>query len=106
MKYEETAKRIREALSDKEMTQQELANKSGINKSSISQWCNGRNRPDSFSAYDLSLVLDVAPEWLMGFPVPKYNLNIEYQKMSNTQQQRLMKYVELLKKEIVNNNET
>lgn len=100
MKYELSARRLREAMEDKNLTQQELADKSGINKSSISQWINGKNVPGNFSAYDLSQVLDVAPEWLMGIPlVPKYNLNMEYQKLSEAKQKRLIKYIEELKHE-------
>ena len=81
MKYEVTANRLRTALNDARITQQELSNSTGLNKSSISQWVNGKNRPDSFSAYAISRVLNVAPEWLMGFEAPQNGNNSELQKI-------------------------
>lgn len=72
MKFEETAKRIREAMSDMGITQQELADRSHIGKSSISHYVNGSNEPGNKSAYMLAKVLNVNPAWLMGLDVPKY----------------------------------
>ena len=71
MKYELTAKRIREAMSDMGISQQELADKSKIGKSSISHYVNGTNEPGNKSAYMLAEVLEVNPAWLMGLDVPK-----------------------------------
>ena len=72
MRYELTAKRIREALEDLNMTQQELADLSQIGKSSISHYVNGSNEPGNKSAYSLAQVLKVNPAWLMGLDAPKY----------------------------------
>ena len=72
MKYEVTAKRIKEAMSDMGITQQELADKSKIGKSSISHYVNGSNEPGNKSAYMMAKVLNVNPGWLMGLDVPKY----------------------------------
>lgn len=72
MKYEITAYRLREALSDIGMSQQELADKSHIGKSSISHYINGTNEPGNKSAYQLAKVLGVNPTWLMGLDVPKH----------------------------------
>lgn len=71
MKYEITAKRIKEAMSDMGISQQELADKSKIGKSSISHYVNGTNEPGNKSAYMLAEVLEVNPAWLMGLDVPK-----------------------------------
>ena len=71
MKYEITAKRIREAMQDKGMSQQELADISKIGKSSISHYVNGTNEPGNKSAYMLAKALDVNPAWLMGLEVNK-----------------------------------
>lgn len=71
MKYEITAKRIREAMTDIGISQQELADKSKIGKSSISHYVNGTNEPGNKSAYALAEVLGVNPAWLMGLDVPK-----------------------------------
>lgn len=75
MKYEITAKRIREAMSDMGMTQQELADKSKIGKSSISHYVNGTNEPGNKYAYALAEALKVNPAWLMGLDVPKHLSN-------------------------------
>lgn len=72
MKYEITAKRIKEAMSDMGISQQELADKSKIGKSSISHYVNGTNEPGNKSAYMMSKVLNVNPGWLMGLDVPKH----------------------------------
>lgn len=69
MKYEDTSKRITKALSDKNIKAQELADKTGINKASISQYVNGTNRPSNINAYKMAQVLNVSPEYLMGFDV-------------------------------------
>ena len=77
MKYALTAERIKEAMNDLHMTQQELADKSNIGKSSISHYVNGSNEPGNKSAYLLAQVLKVNPAWLMGLDAPK-NLIKEY----------------------------
>ena len=71
MKHEVTAKRIREALSDAKMKPQELAEKSKVSKSSISQYVNGSHQPSNISSGKMAKGLGVEPMWLMGFDVPK-----------------------------------
>lgn len=72
MTYETTAIRIREALNELNMSQQELADKSHVAKSSISHYVLGHNKPNNKSAYMIAEVLGVNPLWLMGLDVPKY----------------------------------
>ena len=69
MKYEKTAKRLMKALSDNNMRAQELSNKTGIGKSSISHYINGSHAPSNISAGKMADVLGVSPLWLMGFDV-------------------------------------
>lgn len=69
MKNELTAKRLQLALSDANMKPQELAERSGVNKSSISQYINGSHAPSNISAGKMGKVLKVEPLWLMGFDV-------------------------------------
>lgn len=69
MKNELTAKRLQKALSDANMKPQELADKSGVSKSSISQYVNGSHAPSNISSGKMGKVLDVEPMWLMGFDV-------------------------------------
>jgi repressor LexA len=71
MKNELTAKRLSEALSDANMKAQELADKSGVSKSSISQYVNGSHSPSNISSGKMASILGVNPLWLMGFEVEK-----------------------------------
>ncbi|MBQ8559087.1 MAG: helix-turn-helix domain-containing protein [Tyzzerella sp.] len=52
------------------MKPQELANRSEVNKASISQYINGSHKPSNISAGKMASVLQVNPLWLMGFDVP------------------------------------
>ncbi len=70
MKNELTAKRLQAALSNAQMEQQELSNKSGVSKASISQYINGSHTPSNISSGKMGKILGVNPLWLMGFDVP------------------------------------
>lgn len=70
MKNETTAKRLSLALSNANMKPQELADKSGVSKSSISQYVNGSHAPSNISSGKMAKILNVDPLWLMGFDVP------------------------------------
>lgn len=72
MKYETSAKRLRLALERKGMIAQELADRTGIHKSSISQYVNGSHIPSNIRAGKIAAVLGVSPAWLMGFDVPMF----------------------------------
>lgn len=67
---EKSAKRLRYALELKEMKQQDLADKSGVSKNSISQYLSQRSVPSNLSAGKMAQVLQVDPMWLMGYDVP------------------------------------
>ena len=71
MKYDITAKRLRDALDSSGMIPQELSEKSGVGKSSISQYINGSHKPSNIASGKMAEVLDVSPLWLMGFDVPR-----------------------------------
>lgn len=105
MRYEVTAMRLREALHDADMTQQELADKSHIGKSSISHYVNGSNEPGNKSAYQLAKALNVNPAWLMGLDVPKQlprpdEIIIEYAEKLNAlpleQRKNVLAYIDFL----------
>lgn len=70
MKYELTAKRLKMALDKYSMKPQELSEKSGVSKASISQYINGSHTPSNISSGKIATVLNVNPLWLMGFDVP------------------------------------
>ena len=103
MKFELTAKRLREAMADKGMRQQDLANKTGISKGNISHYVNGNHVPDSFMAVKLAKVLDVAPDWLMGIDeaaeytvIEKTPLIDVITLMSEPQKEQLYQYARFL----------
>lgn len=66
MKHEETARRLKDALNRKNMKAQELSDKSGVSKASISQYMNGVHAPNNISSAKMAKILDVDPLWLMG----------------------------------------
>lgn len=72
MRYPEHARRMKEALSDKGINAADLSRLSKINQSSLSQYLNGTNKPNSLRAVALASILEVNPLWLMGFDVPKH----------------------------------
>lgn len=59
----------------KDLTAQELADKSNISKSSISQYLHGKNSPSNFTAKQIADSLNdgTNPAWLMGLDVPRWN---------------------------------
>lgn len=67
MKYPETAMRLRKAMEAKNLTPQELSNKSGVSKGSISLYLSGKNEPRTRNAGKMAEVLGVTPMYLMGF---------------------------------------
>ena len=67
MKDSLTATRLLNAMNDAGITQRELANKSGVNEASISQYVNGNHAPSNVSAGKMAAVLGVHPLYLMGF---------------------------------------
>ena len=71
LKNKITALRLKEVLSELNMKPQELADRSGVNKASISQYLSGSHAPSNISSGKMGKVLKVEPMWLMGFDVPK-----------------------------------
>lgn len=76
MKYEESARRLIEAMKDIGIKQRELADKAQVTESSISHYVNGSHAPSNKTAGKLAEILNVNPVWLMGFDVPKHRMNI------------------------------
>ena len=64
------ATRLREAMERKNLTQQELSDKSGVDKTYISKYINGKYAPNAKNAKMLADILCVNPVWLMGIDVP------------------------------------
>jgi len=90
MKYPEIAKRISSILSLRNMKQQDLADKTGINKASISQYINGSHCPSNATALLMSEALNVNYLWLMGFDVP---MEIESDSNETEEDNRLKRFM-------------
>ncbi|MCD8301326.1 MAG: helix-turn-helix domain-containing protein [Clostridiales bacterium] len=70
MDYRITADRLKLALKSHHMRPQELADQSGVSKSSISQYVNGLHAPSNKNSEKMAAALGVNPLWLRGFDVP------------------------------------
>lgn len=75
--------RLKEALQIRKISQQELSEKTGIPKSSISQYLSGYASPRHDRVSLMAEALDVNEVWLLGYDVPmtRYNENIEEKKV-------------------------
>jgi len=66
-KVETFAARLREAIDIRNVTQTELAKRTGISKSSITHYLKGDWEGKQDAVYAIALALDVSEAWLMGF---------------------------------------
>ena len=78
MKWPVTANRLKQAMNKINISAQELADKSGVSKASISQYVNGSHKPSNISAPNLAKVLMVNAMWLMGFDIDDENKQPSY----------------------------
>ena len=62
--------RLREALDCAGMRPIELSEATGIPKSMISYYLNGKTKPKADRIYKISMALDISEVWLMGYDVP------------------------------------
>lgn len=74
--YQRVAERFQYIMELRNIKSSELAERSGINKSSISQYVNGHNVPKQDRAEKLGKILNVDPLWLRGYSV-EMNSNIK-----------------------------
>ena len=63
--------RLRTALLEANMKPIELSERTGIPKSMISYYLNGKTKPKADRIYTISKVLGVSEAWLLGYNVPK-----------------------------------
>lgn len=78
MKWPVTAKRLKQAMDNMNISAQELSDKSGVSKASISQYVNGSHKPSNISAPKLAKVLMVNAMWLMGFDIDEEKKQSSY----------------------------
>ena len=62
--------RLKMVMAEHKITQTELAKRTGIRQSSISDWLNNRYEPKQDKVYLLANALNVSPAWLLGYDEP------------------------------------
>lgn len=67
---ESFSKRLKEAMKIRRINQSELSQKSGISKSSLSEYLKGKYEAKQTGLFNLAKALDVNEVWLMGEDVP------------------------------------
>lgn len=90
--------RLNEALIFRGMTRNELADKCGINKGTISRYLRGETIPRSLAIGRIAKALNVNPAWILGYDVPmegnEMPVEINIELLTTTNQQKLLAYYE------------
>ena len=68
-KISTSQKRLHELMSVMNIKQTDIAEKSGLNKSTICNYCNGNRIPNQKNIAVISDAFDISPAWLMGYDV-------------------------------------
>ena len=63
--------RLRTAIKNSGLKQTEIVERTGISKSSLSEYLSGKYLAKQDNIYKLAFVLNVNEAWLMGYDVPK-----------------------------------
>lgn len=84
MKISNTSERLKELMTLKGLRQIDIAEKTGLGKSAISQYVSGKITPKQDKVYILAEGLNVSPTWLMGYDVPMEKELITTTKTQNT----------------------
>lgn len=87
-----TAKRLNTALKLRGMKPVDLHERTGIGKSSISQYMSGLVNPKQDRIYLMAVALNVNELWLMGHDVPMERHSFELQPLSKAEQSLIKKY--------------
>lgn len=93
----EATLRLKQIMEEKNITQSELASKSGVDQSHISRYLSGKYEPKSVQAQKLANVLGVSPVWLMGIEGVDRNNNPDPPTYENASPAEIQEALELLK---------
>ena len=91
--------RINEALNFRGMTRNELADKSGINKGTISRYLRGETIPRSVAIGKIATALNVSPTWILGYNVTmdgKETFELDTDRLTEENKARLAAYYQAL----------
>lgn len=67
-----TKERLNELMTALNLTQTDICKRTGIKKSAMSNYVNGRREPDRDALFMISDPYKINPAWLMGYDVPMY----------------------------------
>lgn len=87
--------RLNEAMRLRGLTGSELAEKSGLNKSSVSRYLNGENVPRSLAIGKMAKALDVSPAWLLGYDLTidgKEIVRIDTDRLNEVNKAKILAY--------------
>lgn len=70
MEHDSIKNRLNKAMAIRNIKPAELSRKTGISKSSLSEYTNGTHEPKRATIFMLSEALNISPVWLLGFDVP------------------------------------
>ncbi|MBQ6148655.1 MAG: helix-turn-helix domain-containing protein [Oscillospiraceae bacterium] len=92
--------RLNEAMQKRGITAAELAQRTGLNKSSVSRYLTGENIPRSLAIGKLAQALRVNPAWILGYDVAMEEgvepIHIEIDKLSDINKEKLLAYYQAL----------
>lgn len=97
MKISNFAKRLKEAMEIRRVSQTELHEKTGIGKPSISAYLKGEYKAKQDKVDLIAEVLDIDPTWLIGYDVPmerssRESFNVGYLKLTDKEETIIKKY--------------
>lgn len=79
MKETDTQHRLIELMNTLNITQQDIADRTGIHKSAISMYIHGKRVPRQDMVDLIATAFDLDPAWVMGYDVPmKQDASIRY----------------------------
>lgn len=93
----EIADRIKYALNYRKLKPKDLSEKTGISRSSISEWLSGKYEPKQDKIFLIAEALNVDEGWLLGLDVPierKSNISEIYNQLVPKRQQKVYEYAE------------
>ena len=93
-----TSERLKQAISEANIKQAELCERTGISKGALSSYISGRYAPKQNNIYILAQVLNVNPAWLMGLSVPK-SPDVTVSRALTKEQRELLSYFDVLTEE-------
>lgn len=91
--------RLNEALKLRGMNISELAEKSGLNKSSVSRYLSGYMIPRSKAIEKMAIALKVSPAWVLGYDVTmdgEEPVHIDIDKLNELNKAKIMAYYQAL----------